>query len=291
MCSGLRIWTSIATGVGLLVAAAVVAPKPAGAADGAIFITQVDDHDPFTALVGKKRKRYKDRTRRSTAQHYALATDDRAFLFEDMGAQARISFLCTASDPRLECSFEPRGTAAEIHALTPTRGPRGDVIFKNARGEALLRIASYGGATVYWPGESEGKAASKSYGEEKSLHLSYIDPQTAHRRARTATAAISAITGAPIIFEIDDPATDEVIGAAVLADAIVVAAKGIAAVSGDPTGAQVVSGRIEVVHFVPDGTAQLILNQKVLEVRYNPSLDVQGRPSSAEIVLFLEESL
>lgn len=283
--TGLR---AAAIGFGAFAAMGLLAPTPGGALAAR---AQVSENDPFAALVGKRRARQRERAPQAKVQHYALATDDRGFLFEDFGDSARIKFLCAEKDPRLECSFEPAGSAAEIYVLTPTRGPRGDLIYKTVSGEALLRIASYGGATVFWPGEKEGRAASKSYGEEKSLHVAFATPEIADRRARRATAAVSALTGAPILFEIDDPATDETAGAAVLADAVVLAAKGVAEVASDPTGARVVAGRLKAVHFVPAEKPGLALNEKVLEVRYNPALDLAGRPSSAAVRQFLEESL
>ncbi|MFQ5564724.1 MAG: DUF4908 domain-containing protein [Parvularculaceae bacterium] len=277
-----------AAGFGCLAAAGLLAPEPGGLAPAR---AQVSPDDPFAALVGRRRERRRERAPEATVQHYALATDNRAFLFENLGASARIKFLCAENDPRLECRFEPAGTATEIYELTPTRGPRGDVIFKTARGEALLRIASYGGATVFWPGESVGRAASKSYGDEARLHVAFATPQIADKRARRATAAVSALAGAPIMFDVEDLATDETASASVLADAVVMAAKGVAAVANDPTGARVVAGRLEAVRFVPGEQPALSLNGKVLEVRYNPSRDLAGRPSSAAVELFLEETL
>ena len=77
-----------------------------------------------------------------------------------------------------------------------------------------------------------------------------------------------------------------------LADAVVLAAKGIARVADDETGARVsrMPG-IKRVAFLPSTDPEISLGGDVLEIRYVPNLDIAGRPSSAKIAQFLEESL
>lgn len=247
--------------------------------------------DPFSALVGKKRERRAERAARGKVERYVIASDDRAFLFEDQSSEARVKFLCAQADPRIGCTIDPQGPSPEIYVLVPTRGPRGDIIYKNAQGDALLRIASYGGATVFWPGEVEGLAASKSFGDDRSLTLPIVGYDAALRRAQGATAILSAATGAPIIFDIGAAPVGEGANAAVLADAVVVAAKAIKGVADDPTGARIIASRIKKAVFIADSAPGVLLNQTVLEIRYTPILDLKGRPSSAEITHFLEETL
>lgn len=265
---------------------------PASADAVMIQPKSLQNANPFSTLVGRPREKDEERRGRPTIERYVLASDDRAFLFEDRGREARVQFLCTPSDPRLDCAIDPHGAAAEIYALTATRGPRGDVIYKNVQGDALLRIASYGGATVFWPGEPRGLAASKSFGDEHSLELTFTDHETALRRAQAATAIISALTGAPIVFEPGPPpAGVEGANAAVLADAVVTAAKGLHIVSDDPTGARVIASRIRKVVFIPDVAATVRLDGAVLEIGYVPMRDIDGRPSSAAVARFLEDTL
>ena len=275
-----------------LALAGVLWGAPASADAIMIQPKSLQDVNPFSTLVGRPREKNADRRGGSAIERYVLASDDRAFLFEDRGREARVQFLCTPSDPRLDCALDPFGAAAEIYALTATRGPRGDVIYKNVQGDALLRIASYGGATVFWPGEPAGLAASKSFGDEHSLELGFTDHETALRRAQAATAVISAITGAPIVFEPGPPPPGvEGANAAVLADAVVTAAKGLRIVSNDPTGARVIASRIRKVIFIRDVAATVRLDGSVLEIGYAPTGDIDGRPSSAAVARFLEETL
>jgi len=247
--------------------------------------------NPFSALVGKKRKRDPDRASRSKIERYVLAADDRTFLFEDFSSLARVKFLCAPADTRIECVIDPDGPAEEIYVLTANRGPRGDIIYKTHEGDAMLRIASYGGATVFWPGDRVGSAASKSYGEAQSLHLAFTQTRQARQRAQSATGLLSALIGAPVVFDIGSVPSADTYNAAVLADAVVAAAKGLGNVAADPTGARIIASRIKRVRFTPSDGAGLALDGKVIEVFYNEHLDIEGRPSSAAMARFLEESL
>ena len=254
-------------------------------------IYQASQSNPFSALVGEKRERRSDRVSRVTHQKYVLASDDRAFLFEARGNEGRITFLCGPEDNRLDCRLDPAGGATEIYLVSATRGPRGDVIYKSVEGETLLRIASYGGATVYWPGDGRGSAASKSFGDERALSLPAADLETAQRRAGSATAIISALTGAPIVFDIGLAAEADPRDVGVLADAIIVTAKGLKRVADDPTAARIIASRIDTVRFRVAETSAINLFEETLTIYYQPSMDVAGRPSSFAVEKFLEETL
>lgn len=262
----------------------------ARAAERSTLFAQADN--PFNSLVGKRREKSKERRQQAGAvERYVLAGDGRIFLFEERGATARVRFLCETDDQRLDCALDDTAPSPEIYQLNAIRGPRGDVIYKNAQGETLLRIAAYGGATVFWPGETQGTAASKSFGDDRALSLVFEDQQVATMRAQSAAAHISAKTGAPILFDISAAPRAPGSNSAVLADAVLTAAKGIARVAKDPTGARVIAARIKKVAFAPGKTANVRLDGSVLVIVYVPNLDIDGRPSSSEIAYFLEESL
>ena len=247
--------------------------------------------NPFSSLVGEPRRKRSGQRLNGKIERYVLAADDRSFLFEDLVGEARIKFLCHPGDTRVECVIDPFGPAEEIYSVAPNRAPRGDTIYKNTEGETLLRIASYGGATVYWPGENEGAAASKSFGETKSLTLPYADYETAMLRAQNATAMISAVTGAPIVFDIGKRPADEDETGAVLADAVVLATKAIKRVAADPTGARILSNRISVVRFSRGAAAAYVLDGDTLTITYSPKQGLNGRPTSSAIRNYLESVL
>lgn len=246
------------------------------------------DPNPFSALVGESRSTTVERDARGSVERYVVASDDRALLLRTGAGVARIQFLCGQRDARVDCALDPEGPAAEIHQLYATRGPRGDVIYKTAEGDPMLRMAAHGGATIFWPGEERGLAALKSFGENASLDLGFMGMETAHRRAQAATAYISAKIGSPIIFEIASPAESDGGNAAVLADAVLRAAKGIAAVAEDPTGARVLGLRLRKVSLVAGGAPALRLTEDALIVTYAPKRDLAGRVSSRGVERYLE---
>ncbi|MEO0879907.1 MAG: DUF4908 domain-containing protein [Pseudomonadota bacterium] len=256
-----------------------------------IEIAQRQSSDPFSALVGRRAKMRASRAEPVMVERYVIATDDRVFLFENRGSEARLKFLCRDGDDRLDCRIDNERSAEEIHQLRATSGPRGDLIFKDLNGQTYLRLASYGGATVFWPGDKSGQAAAKSFGDQTSLRLPFADVTTARRRAQNATALVSAKAGAPIIFDLGRPAIDSATGAAVLADAVVRAAKGVFEVAQDDAGADALASQIDTVRLMAADVAELSLDGRTLEVRYNPNADLAGRPSSATVARFLEDSL
>lgn len=247
--------------------------------------------DPFSALVGKRQPAEERLAANVAVERYVVATDDRVFLFQSARGEGRMKFLCGQTDRRLSCLIDRVNPAEEIHLLTASRVSRGDVVWRNQEGETLLRVAAYGGVTVFWPGDARGQAASKSFGEDPPLTLDQATIETARSRAQAATALISAKVGAPVIFDIGDPGPDARGGASVLADAVVRAADGMNMVAEDPTGARVIASRIRHVRLMPAASPTLALDKDELTVGYYPSGDVAGRPSSARVARFLEESL
>lgn len=246
---------------------------------------------PFSALVGRQTPRGVERSGTGAVERFVLASDDRAFLVEAFANEARLMFLCGPDDLRLDCMIDPAGPAPEIIKVRATRGPRGDVIYKNAAGTEMLRIASYGGATVYWLGEGEGLAASKSFGEAIPLRLAFADFEAARRRAQLASKMVSAAVGAAVVFDIGAAPAAEGVNAAVLADAVARAAKGVIDVADDPTGARVLAGRLKRVVFTPAEQVGAGLEDGVLTIRYAPRRDIDGRPSSDAVARFLEATL
>jgi hypothetical protein len=247
--------------------------------------------DPFSALVGKRQPEAARTLDAESVERYVIATDDRVFLFQGGARAGRLKFLCGDGDTRLDCVIDDATPAEEIHLLTPTRAPRGDTVWRDASGEALLRIAAYGGATVFWPGDPRGHAASKSFGEDPALTLAFATLETARARANRATALISAQVGKPILFETGDPGPDDAGGASVLADAVARAAKGIGRVANDPTGARIIGARVRRVEFIVGRPPAASFADGVLSVRYDPAADAAGRPSSSEIARLLEDAL
>ncbi len=274
-----------------LMAATLLPASVAQAQEAPILKLAQRSDNPFAALVGKRRDRTSDYGPARAVERYVLASDDRTFLFEERGASARVQFLCSPEDTRLDCVLDAAGPAPEIYLLSATRGPRGDVIYKTDEGETLLRIAAYGGATVFWPGEFQGVAASKSFGDDHPLKLVFEEYDAALRRAQGASAQISAIVGSPVFFDVSAGRRTKGDNSAVLSDAVLTAAKGLAMVANDATGARVLAERVRRVAFLPGAAPGVALNGAVLEILYVPNQGIGGRPSSAKVAHYLEETL
>ncbi len=287
----------MAGGLALFASGPAAASEPASARDGKRVVgptwrvAEAESDDPFSALVGKKRGRSFEGDAAVRVERYVTASQERVFLISRDGKEARMKFLCAEDDPRIDCVIDPLRSAEEIFLLTAETGSRGDAVFRDDKGATFLTIAAYGGATVTWPGEKSGLAASKSYGEETSLRLPFADIATAERRACLASAHLSARARSAILVEFDEPAIDPASGAGVLADAIARAASGVATVASDEAGAAAVARRLERVLLIAAEAPEISMDGKVLEVRYNPALDIAGRPSSADVARFLEETL
>ncbi|MEQ1930410.1 MAG: DUF4908 domain-containing protein [Parvularculaceae bacterium] len=280
------------------------APAAPGPAAPAVVVAAAD---PFSALVGKSRAG--DAKGARDVQRYAVASDGRMFLVEGKVGEARLKYLCADGDRRLDCSLDPEAYAEEVFVATGSRGPRGDIIYKGESGELLLRIMSYGGATVFWPGKTNGEAASRSYGDDAALDLAPASSVDARRRADLASEKLRELIGEPVVFDIGAsapvmaaradlaPAAGTVAGeppaedATVLADAIMRAAAGLTEVAKDETGARVLRERIGRVAFTPGTPPRLSLDGKTLKVVYDPSADAAGRSSSRAVRQFLENSL
>ena len=287
-----RIWLTGAVLAAAPTAAVAAEPlgQPRDPAPGSIAIAAAD---PFSALVGKGRG---GDAGRGGVQRYAIASDGRMFLVEGKIGRARLKYLCGENDARLDCALDPEAYAEEVFLATGQRGPRGDVIYKGENGDVLLRIMSYGGATVFWPGRTNGEAASKTYGDGGVLDLPPANRQDAERRAALAGAKFAALTGEAIAFDAGleapgDAADAAAHPAAVLADAIVRVAAGMADVADDETGARVLKDRIDRVRFETGPAPRLAIDGATLLVVYDPGADAAGRPSSRAVREFLENSL
>jgi len=257
------------------------------AENGTLVVTAQDN--PFNALVGGKRKPRK-RFQRGQVTRYVIPDDDRAFLFQDMGDEGLLRFQCAEDDLRFECRIAPSGLASEIFRVQPIRAPRGDIVYKTAGGKTLLRIASYGGATVWWPGLDTGEVVARSITNVSAIEPAPMTRAAVQERAMRAMTLLRTMTGHSLAFEVIDPPTEPG-ELAVLGEAIALAAKGIAMVADDPIGARVVADRLDFVTLTQGAAADVRLNERSLQIWYNPRIGVNGRVPSAEIFDYLEKNL
>ncbi len=255
--------------------------------NGMLIATTQDN--PFGALVDGKRNP-RNRFQRGQVTRYVIPDEDRAFLFQDMGDEGLLRFQCAEDDFRFECRIAPSGLASEIFRVQPIRAPRGDIVYKTAGGETLLRIASYGGATVWWPGLDTGEVVARSITTVSAIEPAPLTRAELEDRATRAMTLLRTMTGHSLKFEVIEPPTDAR-QLAVLGEAIALTAKGIAMVADDPIGARVVANRLDIVTLAQGSTADVRLDGRSLQIWYNPRIGVSGRVPSAEIFEYLEKNL
>ena len=224
-------------------------------------------------------------------EKYVLVTQDRSFFFETGGGEGRLKFLCAENDPRLECWIDEERPAPEIYLVTSTRGARGDIIYKSEGGQMRLRIASYGGATVYWPGDAEGSAASRSFDSATPLLLEPMTAIAVHHRLRAASDYLSQKIGTKIVFETDQRPERRGSDYSVLADAIMMAVKALSALAEDEAGSSILARRLQKVRFIKAEKPYSVFKAGALDIFYVPDLDVKGRQSSRALLVSLEKIL
>ncbi len=168
----------------------------------------------------------------------------------------------------------------EIWALRPSAGPRGDVIYKNDLGEAMLRSTRLGGLTLFTPDRPQGSAVAMA-GQAPGLHpitvsgmgaLLQVFAQASARAGRAAQHLIS--------FEaVDIEAGTE----SLLADAAILTAEAFQQVAGDNGEGRSKVARFNKVQFDQAKKVEVRIKGAVVQINVAPSEGLNGRPSSRRI--------
>ncbi|MEE9328497.1 MAG: DUF4908 domain-containing protein [Parvularculaceae bacterium] len=256
--------------------------------------------DPFRALLTRRGPAAVKLSTR-TPQLFETTQGDEAFVFQTDGRTGLIRFLCDKSDTTdIECALLRGQRGEEIYALTATRSPRGDVIYKDVDGEAVLRVTTNGGATLFSPSEKPatqgtvlvplgGKAVLPVPNTKASLSAPALSYAEVEARMLLAADIFRERYGIDIYFLQSGP--DGQRNQAVLADAVLTAAKGIDLVAADALGADALAKGLEMVRFVPGTKTSYLFDKKVLTITYAKGANIAGRPSSAAIARYLEATL
>ena len=266
---------------------------PAGSAQ-----TVLAQNDPFAALL-TRRGPSAVRLSSRDPQLYETTEQDERFVFQASGRIARLRMICDPAEASLECDLLQGQRAEEIVLLTPTRSPRGDVIYKDDNGKAVLRVTANGGATLFSLRQRDplseaglvplgGKAVLPVIGEADPLRAPPTSYFVVEERMRLATTLINQRYASLVTFVAPVQTRGD---HAVLADAVLTAAKGIDLVASDELGASIIKERLEMAQFVAGDSKALAYEDGILTVTYNRNQDVAGRPSSAMIADFLESEL
>ncbi|MGV6801279.1 MAG: DUF4908 domain-containing protein [bacterium] len=262
-------------------------------------LDEVTTGDPFAALL-TQRGPAAVRLSNHDAQLYETTEGDETFIFQANGNQGRIRFLCDEADQAtLECALLQGKAAEEIFLLTATRSPRGDVIYKDSDKQPVLRITSNGGATLFNPKHNEttrmagklplgGQAVLPIPVHAASLKAPAIRYRHVEERMRRASDLLYQRHQTLITFVAEGPSGGD---QAVLADAILTAAKGVDMVASDELGARYIINRLRQIQFVPADSVSMELAQGILTINYVRQEDLAGRPSSISVTRFLEAKL
>lgn len=168
--------------------------------------------------------------------------------------------------------------SAEVWALAPQAGPRGDVIYKNDLGEPVLRATKLGGLTLFTRERPEGAAVAVA-GASNPIRLAPMGPNTLLQRLAQASAKAS--RAANRLVPVGADATPQ--SAALIADAAMIASEAMIHMARRPNGKRVLS-RIQKI-FVAQGKKPdaHIDKSGVLVVTVRPDMGIAGRPSSERI--------
>jgi len=182
------------------------------------------------------------------------------------------------------------GDSQEVWLLTPHPASRGDVIYKNDIGEAMLRATRLGGLTVFTPDRPEGTPAA--YVTEAPPMRLAPTPNfpTFVLRMEVAQARASRALQHGIVFDAHDQSPDSL---PVFLDAANVTADAVVVVAKRPDGKRLLA-RLVRVSFAPGHRPGVTLTNGVLEVVVTGKANsvaavVAGRPSSRWIELALEQ--
>jgi hypothetical protein len=170
----------------------------------------------------------------------------------------------------------------EVWALSRSRGPRGDIIYKNDNSEPMLRATKLGGMTVFTPKHPEGAAAAL-LGPAMPVRLTPLGPLILYQRLVQASVRSSRAAQHGIEFDAPDadPTSDSVI-----ADAAAAMVEALVSLSGRP-GGHAILRRLGSVAIQSTGKSTVELRGRVVTISVNPALGYAGRPSSERILLAL----
>lgn len=170
---------------------------------------------------------------------------------------------------------------AEVWVLNPSPAPRGDIIYRNDAGLAVLRATKLGGLTLFTPSRPAGAPAALE-GEAPGLKLpGPMTPATLLQRLAQASVKATGAARRLVPFE----ATGVTPGAEpVFADAAAVTAEAIGHLARATEGKSLLS-RFRKVRLVTGHKPAVQVRAGVMVVVINPSQGIAGRPSSQKIVL------
>jgi hypothetical protein len=190
------------------------------------------------------------------------------------------SFVLDRSGKRPLFKFDD---SAEVWVLSPSRGPRGDIIYSNDLGEPFLRATKLGGMTVFTVSSPEGSAVSL-VGPCGPLRLSPLGPVKLYQRLYFASVRSSRAAQHLVGFYAPDA---DINSDGLIAEAAGLAVEALVTLSARP-GGRALLARIDKVAFVAGAKPGINFHGNVVTVTIVPAEAMAGRPSSQWILRVLE---
>lgn len=189
-------------------------------------------------------------------------------------AETGDEFVFDRTSPRPLMRF---GDSAEVWALQPQAGPRGDTIYKNDLGEPVLRATKLGGLTLFTRERPEGAAVAVA-GTSNPIRLPAMGPNALLQKLAQASSRAS--KAAHRLIPVGADATPQ--SAALIADAAMIAADSMGRMSRHPNGKSVLA-RIEKIFIAQGKRPDAEIENGVLVITVRPDMGIAGRPSSERI--------
>jgi hypothetical protein len=167
----------------------------------------------------------------------------------------------------------------EVWVLSPSHGPRGDVIYRNDVGELVLRATKLGGMTIFTSRRPGGSAAALA-GPGSPLRLTPLGPAGLYQRLFQASVRCTRAAQHLVGFDALDanPASDGLI-----ADAALVTMGAMIGLAARSDGKGLLA-RIGKVAFIEGVRPAAEMRGGVLTITVAPALGMAGRPSSERII-------
>ncbi|HEY7900597.1 MAG TPA: DUF4908 domain-containing protein [Caulobacteraceae bacterium] len=171
----------------------------------------------------------------------------------------------------------------EIWVVAPSRGPRGDIMFKDDVGDILLRVTKLGGVTAFtthWP---SGAAASLD-GKTAPLRLAAMGPTQLYQRLVYASTRSSRAARHLVAFEAPD---SDARSAPLLGETAWVAMQAFVSLSAEPRGLAA-AAKIRKVVLLHGSKPGVKAQRGAVTVIVDPGDGLVGHPSSARIAQAIE---
>lgn len=172
--------------------------------------------------------------------------------------------------------------SAEIWALNPTPGPRGDIIYKDDTGQPVLRATRLGGLTLFTPDQPGGAAAALA-GPAPSIRM---PPLASPNALLQSFSQASVRAGRAIQRSITFEAKDVPITAAPLfADAAGVTAEAFVEVAERNEEGRKLAARFAKVQFDAGKAPAAAAAGQTMRITIAPEWGLAGRPSSHRVAV------